>query len=57
MLTAIGILALIALLIASLMVLRVKSDPMEKESVRQYLAESTSETKPTPTDSTPSPQP
>jgi hypothetical protein len=40
MLTFLGIAALIALLITSLLVLRVKSDPMEKESVRDYLAES-----------------
>ena len=48
MLTILGIAALIALLIASLLVLRVKSDPMEKEAVRQYLAESKSKTSPTP---------
>ena len=40
MLTILGIAALIALFVASLLVLRVKSDPMEKESVREYLAES-----------------
>lgn len=42
MLTILGIVALIALVIASLLVLRVKSDPMEKEDVREYLAESKS---------------
>jgi hypothetical protein len=42
MLTILGIAALIALLIASLLVLRVKSDPTEKEAVREYLAESKS---------------
>jgi hypothetical protein len=40
MLTILGIAALLALLIASLLVLRVKSDPMEKEDIREYLAES-----------------
>jgi len=35
-----GTIALIALVILSIMVLRVKSDPMEKKSVRKYLAES-----------------
>jgi hypothetical protein len=39
MLTILGIAALIALLVASLLVLRVKSDPMEKEDVRRYLAD------------------
>lgn len=42
MLTILGIAALIALLIASLLVLRIKSDPTEKEAVREYLAESKS---------------
>jgi hypothetical protein len=42
MLTILGIAALIALLIASLLVLRVKSDPLDKETVREYLAESKS---------------
>ncbi len=37
--TILGIIALIVLVIASLMVLRVKSDPMEKESVQEYLSE------------------
>ena len=37
--TLIGIIALIVLVIAGLMVLRVKSDPMEKESVRELLSE------------------
>jgi hypothetical protein len=34
-----GIIALIVLVIAGLMVLRVKSDPMEKESVRKFLSD------------------
>jgi len=39
MLTALGIAALIALVIASFLVLRVKSDPMEKEEIRNHLAD------------------
>jgi hypothetical protein len=39
MLTALGIAALLALVIASFLVLRVKSDPMEKEEIRNHLAE------------------
>jgi hypothetical protein len=35
-----GIIALIAVVVLGIMVLRVKSDPMEKESVRQALADS-----------------
>jgi hypothetical protein len=35
-----GTIALIALVILGIMVLRVKSDPLEKESVRKYLTES-----------------
>ena len=37
--TLLGIIALIVLVIAGLMVLRVKSDPMEKESVRELLSD------------------
>jgi hypothetical protein len=37
--TFIGIIALVVLVIAGLMVLRVKSDPREKESVRAFLSE------------------
>jgi hypothetical protein len=37
--TLIGIIALIVLVVAGLMVLRVKSDPREKESVRAFLSE------------------
>jgi hypothetical protein len=37
--TFLGIVALIVLLIAGLMVLRIKSDPMEKESVREFLSD------------------
>ena len=36
--TVLGIIALIVLVIAGLMVLRVKSDPMEKDSVREFLS-------------------
>ena len=36
--TFLGIIALIVLVIAGLMVLRGKSDPMEKESVREFLS-------------------
>ena len=39
MLTALGIAALIALVIASLLVLRVKSDPMEKKEIRNHFAD------------------
>ena len=37
--TTLGIIALIVLVIAGLMVLRVKSDPREKKSVREFLSE------------------
>ena len=37
--TTLGIVALILLVIAGLMVLRIKSDPMEKDSVREFLSE------------------
>jgi len=37
--TLLGIVALIVLVIAGLMVLRVKSDPMENESIRKDLAD------------------
>ena len=37
--TLIGIVALFVLVIAGLMVLRVKSDPREKESVRAFLSQ------------------
>ena len=37
--TILGIIALIVLVIAGLMVLRVKSDPRDKESVREFLSE------------------
>jgi len=37
--TYLGIIALIVLVIAGLMVLRVKSDPREKDSVRAFLSE------------------
>ncbi len=36
--TTLGIIALILLVIAGLMVLRIKSDPMEKDSVREFLS-------------------
>jgi hypothetical protein len=38
--TILGIIALIVLVIAGIMVLRVKSDPLEKESVREFLSDS-----------------
>jgi hypothetical protein len=38
--TLLGIVALIILVVAGILVLRVKSDPMEKESVREFLADS-----------------
>jgi hypothetical protein len=38
--TILGTIALIALVILSVMVLRVKSNPMEKKSIRKYLADS-----------------
>jgi hypothetical protein len=37
--TILGTIALIALVILSILVLRVKSDPMENESVKKYLAD------------------
>jgi hypothetical protein len=37
--TILGIIALIVLVIAGLMVLRIKSDPMEKESIREFLSD------------------
>jgi len=38
--TILGILALIVLVVLGILVLRVKSDPTEKDSVRKYLADS-----------------
>jgi hypothetical protein len=38
--TLLGTVALIAVVILGILVLRVKSDPTENESVRKYLAES-----------------
>jgi hypothetical protein len=37
--TILGIAALIVLVIAGLLVLRIKSDPMEKDSVREFLSD------------------
>jgi len=37
--TILGTIALIVLVVLGVMVLRVKGDPMEKESVRKYLAD------------------
>jgi hypothetical protein len=37
--TILGIVALLVLVIAGLMVLRIKSDPMEKDSVRELLSD------------------
>jgi len=39
MLTALGITALLALVIASFLVLRVKSDPTEKDEIRNHIAD------------------
>ena len=47
--TLLGIIALIVLVIAGLMVLRVQSDPLEKESVREFLSQSEPKSK-TPTE-------
>jgi len=44
--TILGTIALIALVILSVMVLRVKSDPMEKKSIRKYLGDSKHSGKP-----------
>ena len=38
--TFLGTIALILLIVLGILVLRVKSDPMENESVRKYLADS-----------------
>lgn len=38
--TILGIFALIILVVAGILVLRMKSDPMEKESVREFLSDS-----------------
>ena len=40
--TLLGTIALILLIVLGVMVLRVKSDPMENESIRRYLADSQS---------------
>ena len=40
--TLLGTIALILLIVLGVMVLRVKSNPMENESVRKYLADSKS---------------
>jgi hypothetical protein len=37
--TIFGTIALVALVILGVLVLRIKSDPMEKESVRKYIAD------------------
>ena len=44
--TILGTIALLALVILSIMVLRVKSDPMEKKSIRKYLTEARPPDKP-----------
>jgi hypothetical protein len=44
--TILGIVALIVLVIAGLMVLRIKSDPLEKESVRAFLSEDKEKSEP-----------
>jgi uncharacterized membrane-anchored protein YhcB (DUF1043 family) len=43
--TILGIIALIVLIVLGVLVLRVKSDPMENESVRKYLADQKSSDK------------
>ena len=40
-----GITALILVVVLGLLVLRVKSDPMDKDSVRKYLADSSTDNK------------
>jgi hypothetical protein len=47
--TILGIVALIVLIVLGIMVLRVKSDPMENESVRKYLANCKASDKPAET--------
>ena len=44
--TILGTIALIALVILSIMVLRVKSDPMENKSIRKYLVDFKNSNKP-----------
>jgi hypothetical protein len=39
MMTVVGTIALVALIVLGVMVLRVKSDPMENKTVRKYLAD------------------
>jgi hypothetical protein len=44
--TILGTIALIALVILSVMVLRVKSDPMDNKSIRKYLVDFKNSNKP-----------
>ena len=51
--TILGILAIIAVVVLGLVVLRVKSDPMEKESVRKILSDAKPAAEPGSKDSPP----
>jgi hypothetical protein len=51
--TILGIIAIIAVVVLGLVVLRVKSDPMEKESVRKILSDAKPAAEPGPRDSHP----
>jgi hypothetical protein len=51
--TILGIVAIIAVVVLGLIVLRVKSDPMEKESVRKILSDAKPAAEPGSTDSHP----
>jgi hypothetical protein len=51
--TILGIIAIIAVVVLGLVVLRVKSDPMEKESVRKILSDAKPAAEPGPKDSRP----
>jgi hypothetical protein len=51
--TILGIIAIIAVVVLGLVVLRVKSDPMEKESVRKILSDAKPAAETGPRDSHP----
>ena len=51
--TILGIIAIIAVIVLGLIVLRVKSDPMEKESVRKILSDAKPAVEPGSEDSHP----
>lgn len=61
MMTIAGTIALVALIVLGILVLRVKSDPMENRSVRKFLAEEKGSAPPAPAsprpDCTPPPRP